>query len=110
VRRGKVLLAQSYLSPGDLRARGFVLGSYLLIKGSHTFVNMDIGSAPSGSRSMGSTSAPALAPAPASVDALGALGADADTRGWRWRLFPVRGRLALPAEGVAQSRRTGNWL
>src|SRR5579859_264456 len=38
VRRGRIILAQSYLEPGDLRARGFVLGSYLLIKGSHTFI------------------------------------------------------------------------
>ena len=40
VHRGKVILAQSYLSASDLVARGFVLGSYLLVKGSHTFVNM----------------------------------------------------------------------
>jgi hypothetical protein len=46
IRRGRALIAQSYLSPGDMRARGFVLGSYLLIKGSHTFVNMWIGGEP----------------------------------------------------------------
>jgi hypothetical protein len=43
VRRGRIILAQSYLSAGDLAARGFVLGSYLLVKGTHTFLNMDIG-------------------------------------------------------------------
>jgi Hypothetical glycosyl hydrolase family 15 len=43
VRRGRVILAQSYLSPRDMIARGFVLGSYLLVKGSHTFLNMDAG-------------------------------------------------------------------
>jgi hypothetical protein len=70
VRRGKVLIAQSYLSPGDRRARGFVLGSYLLIKGSHTFVNMDIGSEPQWFPEYGIDLGPALAPPPASVDAL----------------------------------------
>ncbi|MGN6867110.1 MAG: putative glycoside hydrolase [Solirubrobacteraceae bacterium] len=70
VRRGKVLIAQSYLSAGDRRARGFVLGSYLLIKGSHTFVNMDIGSEPQWFPEYGVDLGPALAPPPASIDAL----------------------------------------
>jgi hypothetical protein len=70
VRRGKILIAQSYLSPGDRRARGFVLGSYLLIKGSHTFVNMDIGSEPQWFPEYGVDLGPALAPPPASIDAL----------------------------------------
>jgi putative glycosyl hydrolase-like family 15 (GHL15) protein len=70
VRRGKVLIAQSYLSPGDRRARGFVLGSYLLIKGSHTFVNMDIGSEPQWFPEYGVDLGPALAPPPASIDTL----------------------------------------
>jgi hypothetical protein len=70
VRRGKVLIAQSYLSAGDRRARGFVLGSYLLIKGSHTFVNMDIGSAPQWFPEYGVALGSALAPPPANVDAL----------------------------------------
>lgn len=46
VRRNRTILAQSYLDPPDMTAREFVLGSYLLIKGSHTFLNMDIGSEP----------------------------------------------------------------
>ncbi len=70
VRRGKVLIAQSYLSPGDMRARGFVLGSYLLIKGSHTFVNMDIGSEPQWFPEYGVDLGPALGPPPANIDAL----------------------------------------
>ena len=43
-RRGRILLEQSYLDPGDLAARSFVLASYLLTKGRHSFVNMDVGS------------------------------------------------------------------
>jgi Hypothetical glycosyl hydrolase family 15 len=70
VRRGKVLIAQSYLTPGDRRARGFVLGSYLLIKGSHTFVNMDIGSEPQWFPEYGVDLGPAVAPPPASIGAL----------------------------------------
>ncbi|HJS93056.1 MAG TPA: putative glycoside hydrolase, partial [Solirubrobacteraceae bacterium] len=70
VRRGKVLIAQSYLSAGDRRARGFVLGSYLLIKGSHTFVNMDVGSEPQWFPEYGVELGPALAPPPRSIDAL----------------------------------------
>jgi hypothetical protein len=70
VRRGKVLIAQSYLSAADRRARGFVLGSYLLIKGSHTFVNMDVGSDAQWFPEYGVDLGPALAPPPASIDAL----------------------------------------
>lgn len=46
VRRGRIVLAQSYLAPSDLDSRGFVLGSYLLVRGAHTFLNMDIGQVP----------------------------------------------------------------
>jgi len=70
VRRGRIILAQSYLEPGDLRARGFVLGSYLLIKGSHTFINLDIGQSAQWFPEYGLELGPALAPAPASIAAL----------------------------------------
>jgi hypothetical protein len=70
VRRGKVLIAQSYLSAADRRARGFVLASYLLIKGSHTFVNMDIGSQAQWFPEYGVDLGPPLTPPPASIDAL----------------------------------------
>jgi hypothetical protein len=138
VRPGKVLIAQSYLGARDLRARSFVLGSYLLIKGSHTFVNMDIGSQAQWFPEYGVDLGPALTPPPASIDALrvaaglyvrrytrglvavnpdgrshvlalsraarraepiggGAIGAGADTRGWRLRLVPVGRRAVIPA-------------
>jgi hypothetical protein len=70
VRRGRVLIAQSYLGAGDLRARGFVLGSYLLIKGTHTFVNMDIGSEAQWFPEYGVALGRPVSAAPASVDAL----------------------------------------
>jgi Hypothetical glycosyl hydrolase family 15 len=70
VRSDKVLIGQSYLRAGDLRARGFVLGSYLLIKGSHTFVNMDTGSEAQWFPEYGVALGPALAPPPADIDTL----------------------------------------
>jgi hypothetical protein len=70
VRRGKVLIAQSYLRASDQRARGFVLGSYFLIKGAHTFVNMDIGSEPQWFPEYGVALGPASAPPAANIDAL----------------------------------------
>ena len=43
VRLGKVVICQSYPNPSDVQMRMFVLGSYLLFKGTHTFVNLEIG-------------------------------------------------------------------
>jgi hypothetical protein len=70
VRRNRIILAQSYLSPGEITARGFVLGSYLLIKGARTFVNMDIGSQVQWFPEYGLRLGPALAPPPRSIDRL----------------------------------------
>jgi hypothetical protein len=70
VRRGRVILAQSYLSPSDMTARGFVLGSYLLVKGSHTFLNMDIGIEAQWFPEYGIDLGPALGPPPRTIDAL----------------------------------------
>jgi hypothetical protein len=39
VRRDKIVICQSYPDPADVQARMFDLGSYLLIKGAHTYVN-----------------------------------------------------------------------
>ena len=39
VRRDRIVICQSYPDPADVRARMFDLGSYLLIKGAHTYVN-----------------------------------------------------------------------
>jgi hypothetical protein len=70
VRRGKVILAQSYLGPSDLVARGFVLGSYLLLKGSHTFINMWIGAEPQWFPEYQIDLGPAVSPPPANIDSL----------------------------------------
>ena len=80
VRRGKVILAQSYLGARDLTARGFVLGSYLLIKGSHTFLNMWIGPEAQWFPEYGVDLGPALKPPPATIDALRASGGSYERR------------------------------
>jgi hypothetical protein len=41
VAAGKILLAQTYPSGTDVGERMFVLGTYLLVKGLHTYVNLD---------------------------------------------------------------------
>jgi len=46
-RQEKVIIAQSYLdSAGDIDSRLYFLANYLLIKGTHTYINMDIGLEP----------------------------------------------------------------
>lgn len=43
VHADKILIAQTYPDASDVGERLFVLGTYLLIKGAHTYVNMDTG-------------------------------------------------------------------
>ncbi len=74
IRRGSVLIAQTYPAASDVAERMFVLGSYLLVKGSHTFLNMDIGQVPQWFPEYGAPLGPALAPPPANIDALRAGG------------------------------------
>lgn len=70
VRRRRIILAQSYLSSTNIVARQFVLGSYLLIKGSRTFLNMDIGVEPHWFPEYQIDLGPPLAPAPSNINAL----------------------------------------
>ncbi len=70
VRRGRVILAQSYLSASDMTARGFALGSYLLVKGSHTFLNMDLGIEAQWFPEYAVDLGPALSAPPSTIDAL----------------------------------------
>ncbi len=46
VNADKIVIAQSYPITSSVAERLFILGSYLLIKGSHTYINMDIGLMP----------------------------------------------------------------
>ncbi len=70
VRRGRVVLAQSYLGAADMNARGFVLGSYLLVKGTHTFLNMDLGIEAQWFPEYSVRLGPAAGGVPSSIDAL----------------------------------------
>jgi hypothetical protein len=45
-RPGHILIAQTYPDASDVRARMFALVSYLLTKGRHSFINLDIGITP----------------------------------------------------------------
>lgn len=40
---GKILIAQTYPDETDVAERMFVLGSHLLVKGSHSYLNLDTG-------------------------------------------------------------------
>jgi Hypothetical glycosyl hydrolase family 15 len=70
VRRGRIILAQSYLNASDMTAREFVLGSYLLVKGSHTFLNLDVGLEAQWFPEYGIDLGSALSPPPRSIERL----------------------------------------
>lgn len=42
----KVIIGQSYVEPSDIQGRMFALASYLLVKGSRSFINLDVGLEP----------------------------------------------------------------
>lgn len=46
-RQGKAVIAQSYIfEPDDVETRMFYLGNYLLVKGRHSYINVDYGMEP----------------------------------------------------------------
>lgn len=73
VRRGQALLAQTYVS--GVQDRLFVLGSYLLVKGERSFVNIETGSKPEWWPEYG---IPIGAPTAGPVAAIDLLDADGD--------------------------------
>jgi hypothetical protein len=46
IRAGKIIIGQTYPTETDVNERLFVLGTYLLIKGTHTYLNLDIAMEP----------------------------------------------------------------
>lgn len=46
VNRDKVVILQQYVDPKNESDRVFLLSNYLLIKGKHTFINMEVSSSP----------------------------------------------------------------
>lgn len=70
VRKGRVVIAQSYPAAGDVDARLFDLASYLLIKGGRTYVNLEVASSPEWFPEYGVELGPAQAPPPQRVEQL----------------------------------------
>ncbi|HEY9076501.1 MAG TPA: putative glycoside hydrolase [Anaerolineaceae bacterium] len=46
LRSDKIILAQTYTNPSHLNDRLFVLGSYLLVKGKYTYINLEMAEEP----------------------------------------------------------------
>ena len=46
IRNDKIIIGQTYPTETDVNERLFILGTYLLIKGTHTYLNMDIAMEP----------------------------------------------------------------
>jgi len=69
-RLGRVVIAQSYLAPQDSVARGFVVASYLLTQGEHSFLNLDIGITAQWFPEYGLALGAPADPLPADIDAL----------------------------------------
>jgi hypothetical protein len=104
-------------------ARGFVLGSYLLVKGSHTFVNMDVGTVPQWFPEYGVDLGLPASPPRASIEALrvrgglyvrpyarGLVAVNPDVRPLRLRV-PAGMRLVRPVGGgeLPANASTAGW-
>ena len=64
---GRILIAQTYPDPADVEERMFVLGSFLLIRGDRTYVNLDLGLEPEWFPEYGIYLGRAAAPLPATI-------------------------------------------
>lgn len=70
VRRGRVVIGQAYPTAGDQAARMLALGSYLLVKGSRTFLNLELGAPPEWFPEYELDLGPALSGPPARIESL----------------------------------------
>jgi len=70
VRDGGVLIAQAYPDADDVATRMFIVGSYLLVKGDRTFVNLEVAEEPTWFPEYDLPLGPALDAVPATVEAL----------------------------------------
>lgn len=73
-RRGKAVIHQSYFDPDDMKSRGFLMASYLLVKGEHSYVNFELGFAPEWFPEYRLRLGTALDPLPARVASFGRRG------------------------------------
>lgn len=67
---GGVLIGQAYPDADDLSARMFVIGSYLLVKGERTFVNLEVAEEPTWFPEYDLPTGPAADPVPGAIDEL----------------------------------------
>jgi hypothetical protein len=93
-RPGHILIAQTYPGASDIRARMFALGSYLLTKGRHSFINLDIGITPQWFPEYGIRLGRAVDPLPARI------GADSTSAGLYVRRF-AHGLVVVNPGGTA---------
>jgi hypothetical protein len=70
INKGRVVIGQTYPDLSDVDARMFDLASYLLIKGSHTYINLEMGMGPTWLPEYDVPLGPALDAVPARVEAL----------------------------------------
>jgi hypothetical protein len=75
IRRGRIVIGQSYPAVEDIQARMFAIGSYLLVKGSRTFVNLEVGFQPEWFPEYDLDLGRATAPPPPRITALRSRGA-----------------------------------
>ncbi len=66
----KIVIGQTYPNAADAGERMFVLGTYLLVKGDHTYINLDTGLAPEWFPEYGIDLGAPESPPPATIDAL----------------------------------------
>jgi hypothetical protein len=69
-RRGRIVIGQASVAPGDVRARMFALASYALTQGRHSFVNLNVGLRAQWFPEYGIRLGAARTPPPADIDAL----------------------------------------
>jgi len=81
VRADKIVIGQTYPREADVGERMFVLGTYLLVKGDHTYINLDTGLAPEWFPEYGIDLGAPESPPPATID---------DLRDDRWGVFVRR--------------------
>ena len=70
VRADKIILAQTYPEASDVQARLFMLSCYLLIKGRHTYVNLELGGGPDWLPEYGIDLGPPAEPVPETISQL----------------------------------------
>src|SRR5207248_1296786 len=69
-RRDRIVIGQAYPGAGNVQSRMFALGSYMLTKGVHSFINLDIGIVAQWFPEYGIDLGPAAGKLPASMRAL----------------------------------------